>query len=56
MEKMRATVFHGVSDIRVEGVARPRASIGEAALRLTLTTIGRTELCLVRGEIRAKSK
>ena len=27
---MRATVFHGVNDIRVEEVERPRAGVGEA--------------------------
>jgi hypothetical protein len=29
MEKMRATVFHGVNDIRVEEVKRPRAGVHE---------------------------
>jgi hypothetical protein len=28
MEKMRAIVFHGVNDIRVEEVERPRAGVG----------------------------
>ena len=33
MEKMRATVFHGVNDIHVEEVERPRAGIGEAVVK-----------------------
>lgn len=54
MEKMRATVFHGVNDIHVEEVARPRASVGEAVIRVTLTTICGTDLHIVRGEYPVK--
>lgn len=50
MEKMRATVFHGKDDIRVEEVPRPQAGIGEAVIRVTLTTICGTDLHIVRGE------
>lgn len=50
MERMRATVFHGKDQIRVEEVARPRAGIGEAVIRVTLTTICGTDLHIVRGE------
>ena len=50
MEKMQATVFHGVNDIRVEEVERPRASVGEAVIRVTLTTICGTDLHILRGE------
>jgi hypothetical protein len=39
MEKMKALVFHGVNDIRVDEVPRPRAGAGEAVIRVTLTTI-----------------
>jgi len=39
MEKMKALVFHGVNDIRVEEVPRPRAGAGEGVIRITLTTI-----------------
>jgi alcohol dehydrogenase len=49
-DKMRATVFHGVNDIRVEEVERPRAGVGEAVIRVTLTTICGTDLHIVRGE------
>ncbi|MBA3804643.1 MAG: alcohol dehydrogenase catalytic domain-containing protein [Acidobacteria bacterium] len=54
MEKMRATVFHGVNDIRVEEVERPRAGVGEAVIRVTLTTICGTDLHIVRGEYPVK--
>ena len=50
MAKMRATVFHGMNDIRVEEVERPRAGVGEAVIRVTLTTICGTDLHIVRGE------
>jgi threonine dehydrogenase-like Zn-dependent dehydrogenase len=47
---MRATVFHGVGDIRVEDVPRPRPDAGEALIRVTTTTICGTDLHIVRGE------
>ncbi|HZL85869.1 MAG TPA: alcohol dehydrogenase catalytic domain-containing protein [Candidatus Krumholzibacteria bacterium] len=47
---MRANVFHGVNDFRVEEVERPRAGAGEAVIRITLTTICGTDLHIVRGE------
>lgn len=50
MERMRATVFHGKDQIRVEEVDRPRAGAGEALIRVTLTTICGTDLHIVRGE------
>lgn len=52
---MRATVLHGVNDIRVEEVQRPRAGVGEAVIRITLTTICGTDLHIVRGEYPVKS-
>ena len=54
MGKMRATVFHGVNDIRVEEVQRPHAGVGEAVIRVTLTTICGTDLHIVRGEYPVK--
>lgn len=54
MEKMRATVFHGINDIRVEEVERPHATVGEAVIRVTLTTICGTDLHIVRGEYSVK--
>ncbi len=47
---MRANVFHGPNDIRVEEVPRPHAGPGEAVLRITLTTICGTDLHILRGE------
>ncbi|HYK23521.1 MAG TPA: alcohol dehydrogenase catalytic domain-containing protein [Candidatus Acidoferrum sp.] len=47
---MKATVFHGPNDIRVEEVPRPRAGSGEAVIRITLTTICGTDLHILRGE------
>jgi alcohol dehydrogenase len=47
---MRATVFHGPNDIRVEQVPRPTAGVGEAVIRITLTTICGTDLHILRGE------
>jgi len=54
MKKMKATVFHGVNDIRLEEVARPHAGVGEAVIRVTLTTICGTDLHIVRGEYPVK--
>ena len=39
MDVMRATVFHGVNDIRVEDVRRPKAGVGQAGIRCSTTTI-----------------
>jgi alcohol dehydrogenase len=47
---MRATVFRGAGHIRVEEVPRPQAGVGEAVIRVTLTTICGTDLHIVRGE------
>jgi threonine dehydrogenase-like Zn-dependent dehydrogenase len=47
---MRAAVFRGVNDIRVETVARPHPAAGEAVIRVTLTTICGTDLHILRGE------
>ena len=47
---MRATVFHGPGDIRVEEVPRPHAGPGEAVIRVTTTTICGTDVHIVKGE------
>ncbi|HEU5240057.1 MAG TPA: alcohol dehydrogenase catalytic domain-containing protein, partial [Pyrinomonadaceae bacterium] len=47
---MKATVFHGKNEIRVDEVERPRAGVGEAVIRVTLTTICGTDLHILRGE------
>ena len=49
-DTMRAAVFHGPDDIRVEEVDRPHAGPGEAVIRVTLTTICGTDVHIVRGE------
>jgi threonine dehydrogenase-like Zn-dependent dehydrogenase len=54
MAKMRANVFRGVNDFRVQEVEKPRAGIGEALIRVTLTTICGTDLHIVRGEYPVK--
>jgi threonine dehydrogenase-like Zn-dependent dehydrogenase len=52
---MRANVFHGPNDIRIEEVPRPRAGVGEAVIRITLTTICGTDLHILRGEYPVKA-
>ncbi len=47
---MRATVFHGPGDIRVESVPMPRAGAGEAVIRVTTTTICGTDIHILKGE------
>ena len=51
---MRANVFHGPNEIKVEEVLRPRAGFGEAVIRITLTTICGTDLHILRGEYPVK--
>ena len=51
---MRAAVFHGVDDLRVEDVPRPHAGPGEAVIRVTMTTICGTDLHILRGEYPVK--
>jgi len=50
MSRMRANVFHGVNQISIDEVEKPRAGAGEAVIRVTLTTICGTDLHIVRGE------
>jgi threonine dehydrogenase-like Zn-dependent dehydrogenase len=54
METMKANVFHGKDDIRVDEVPRPHARAGEAVIRVTLTTICGTDLHILRGEYPVK--
>jgi len=49
-EVMRAAVFHGPNDIRVEEVPRPHPGPGEAVIRVTLTTICGTDVHILKGE------
>ena len=50
MDTMKAVVFHGINDLRLEQVARPRPRAGEAVIRVTATTICGTDVHIVRGE------
>jgi alcohol dehydrogenase len=50
MNTMKAVVFRGINDIRVEEVARPRPKAGEAVIRITATTICGTDVHIVKGE------
>src|SRR6476661_427262 len=52
---MRANVFRGPDKIGVEEVERPRAGVGEAVIRITLTTICGTDLHILRGEYPVKA-
>jgi threonine dehydrogenase-like Zn-dependent dehydrogenase len=54
MKTMRANVFNGVNRYGVQDVPRPRAGVGEAVIRVTLTTICGTDLHIVRGEYPVK--
>lgn len=47
---MRAAVFHGVDNIRLEEVPIPRAGPGEAVVKVSLTTICGTDVHILRGE------
>ena len=51
---MKANVFHGKDDIRVDEVPRPYAGPGDAVIRVTLTTICGTDLHILRGEYPVK--
>src|SRR6185369_12838445 len=51
---MKATVFHGVDDIRIEEVPRPHAGPGQAVIRVTMTTICGTDVHILRGEYSVK--
>ena len=50
METMKAVVFHGVNDLRMEEVPKPRPGPGEAVIRIAATTICGTDVHIVKGE------
>ena len=50
MEKMKAVVFQGVDDLRIEEVPKPRPRAGEAVIRILATTICGTDVHIVKGE------
>jgi len=47
---MKALVFRGPGEIRLETMPIPRARAGEAVIRVTLTTICGTDLHILKGE------
>lgn len=51
---MRALVFRGPNQIGVETVPIPRAGIGDAVIKITLTTICGTDLHILKGEYPVK--
>ena len=51
---MRAAVFHGPGDIRVEKSRGRHAGPGEAVIRVTLTTICGTDVHILKGEYPVK--
>jgi alcohol dehydrogenase len=52
---MRANVFRGPDKIGIEEAPRPRPGVGEAVIRITLTTICGTDLHILRGEYPVKA-
>ena len=50
MDKMKAVVFRGIGDLRLEEVPKPRPGPGEAVIRVTATTICGTDVHIVKGE------
>lgn len=54
MDQMRAAVFQGKGKIGIREVARPRADIGEAIVKVTLTTICGTDVHILKGEYPVK--
>ncbi|MFZ1218957.1 MAG: alcohol dehydrogenase catalytic domain-containing protein [Chthoniobacterales bacterium] len=52
---MRANVFRGPDKLGIEEVPRPRPGVGEAVIRITLTTICGTDLHILRGEYPVKA-
>ena len=50
MDKMKAVVFRGINDLRIEEVPKPHPRPGEAVIRITATTICGTDVHIVKGE------
>jgi alcohol dehydrogenase len=50
MDMMKAVVFRGINELRMEEVPRPRPRAGEAVIRITATTICGTDVHIVKGE------
>src|SRR5918993_4706451 len=50
MRTMKAVVFHGINELRLEDVPKPQPKPGEAVIRITATTICGTDVHIVKGE------
>ena len=50
MATMRAAVFEGKGKIGIREVPRPEPGVGEALVRVTLTTICGTDVHILKGE------
>lgn len=50
MGTMKAVVFKGVNDLRLDEVPKPHPKAGEAVIRVTATTICGTDVHIVKGE------
>jgi threonine dehydrogenase-like Zn-dependent dehydrogenase len=55
MNKMKAVVFRGVNELRIEEVPRPQPRAGEAVIRIAVTTICGTDVHIVKGEYPVRS-
>jgi alcohol dehydrogenase len=51
---MRALVFRGPNQIAIESVPIPRPAVGEAVIRITLTTICGTDIHILKGEYKVR--
>jgi len=51
---MRALVFQGPNQIAIESVPIPRPGVGEAVIRITLTTICGTDVHILKGEYKVR--
>ena len=54
MERMKAVVFRGLNDLRIEEVPKPVPRAGEAVIRIAATTICGTDVHIVKGEYPVK--
>src|ERR1700730_14636912 len=52
---MRALVFHGPNQIALERLPIPKPGVGEAVIRITLTTICGTDVHILKGEYKVRS-
>ena len=53
-DTMRALVFRGPNQIALERVPIPKAGVGEAVIRITLTTICGTDVHILKGEYKVR--